>query len=360
MNTFYKTYVPFLMLMICSTAFAQMTSSKSIHKTYEINNTGALYLDNKYGDITINGWDKETIEIKIDIEAIDKKNENSDAILDRIQPKFKVANNYVNIVSEIEEKKTSFFSKYFNKINPFEPEKSNIAINYTINLPANCDVEIVNKFGDLIFNDWSGKLKATVNHGDVWLNESIKSATIDVKFGKLRAKAINFANIVLKNGNIELEEAKYLNLKTSGTNITIDQVEELEISSNKDNAVFNYIKNIEGSLRFSSLKIEVLENEIDLNTKITDLEILKIKQPNSKIRLEQTSSNITINISGTSFVFDANLEQGTLKLPKSFNDVNTSMIDEGKRIRTIKASYGTPKNGIFSITGKKGSITLME
>lgn len=360
MNTSYNIYMLFFTLMVSTVMSSQKTLSKNINKTFDLTNTGELFLDNKYGDIIINGWEKDEIKISIKIEANNKKNDTPKELLDRIKPNFRVANNHINIVSEITERNTSIFSKYFKKANPFDLDKNNISINYTINLPTNATIEIINKFGDIILNDWTGKLKTTLKHGDIWITESIDNAEIDIKYGKLKTKSISSASITIKNGNIELDEAKYLNLKSNGSNIRINKVDKLDFISNKDDATFNYIHNIYGNLKFSSILIKELNKKINLTTKITDVDILKINQPNTSIKLNQTSSNININIEGLSFDFDATLEQGTLKLPKSFKNIETNMTDERNKIREIKASYGTTKSGSFSLTGKKGTITLIE
>jgi len=348
------------MFVISSTVFSQITANKNIKENYKFTNTGKLYLENQYGDITINGWDKDEIEIDINIEVTDHNNEDAKNILNRINPRFRNTNNYLNIISEISEKNDNLFSKYFRKLNPFSLEKSNISINYSIHLPINVEIEISNKFGDVIINDWHGKLKTTLKHGDIWVSEAINSAEIDLKYGKIKIKSMDYATINLKNGNIEIDDVEFLNLTSSGSEINIKKIDELKLISNKDNGKFNYLKSVRGDFKFSSILIRELGSKINITSKITDLEILKIIPPNPNIEINQISSNIDINISSLSFVFEATLEQGTLRLPKSFKNIKTRMIDKGRKIREINAIYGTTKSGTISLTGKKGNITLNE
>jgi hypothetical protein len=54
------------------------------------------------------------------------------------------------------------------------------------------------------------------------------------------------------------------------------------------------------------------------------------------------------------------LEEGLLRLPKTFENIETQMIDKGKKIRDIKATYGNSKEGSISITGEKGAILLKD
>ena len=51
-----------------------------------LTNEGALSLDNKYGNIYINGWDKDSIAIVIKIEAKGRNVSKAQALLDRVNP----------------------------------------------------------------------------------------------------------------------------------------------------------------------------------------------------------------------------------------------------------------------------------
>ena len=360
MHIFYKKITPIVILLLSFSMHSQEVLTKTINEIYEMTHAGELHLDNKYGNITINGWEENDISIKIDIKVTNKKKENAKALLDRIVANIKTANDFVSITSEISEKNTSLFSRYFNKVNPFDFDKSNVEINYTIYLPINAEIDITNKFGDVIIDNWTGKLKANVEHGDLWINDAINNARIDMKFGKLRSKSIAYGTISLKNGDVDIKSSKNLLLKTSGTKIEIDQVIDLEIISSKDEIIIQKVGKIRGELNFSNAQIEHVEKKINLSLKVAELRIVKINEPDAYVSINQESSDININITGLSFKFNATLEQGLLRLPKAFYNVENNMIDKSKRIREIGGAYGISTSGIFSFTGKKGVIVLKE
>lgn len=346
--------------MLGLTVSAQETVSKKVEKSYGLTNNGELHLNNKYGDVLINGWDRNAIKLVVDIEVSHKKKENAKDLLDRIDIETKVTNDFVSITSGINEKSTSFFSRYFNKMNPFDLDKSNIKINYTIYLPSNAEMDITNKFGDVIISDWEGKLKANVEHGNVWINDDLTNANISMKFGKLHTKNITYGNLTLKNGELDLEESKQLKINSSGTNMEIGTVSSLEIYSSKDEININEVTSIQGELAFSKVHINSVGEEIRLTTKIADLWVSKIEKPNSRIHIDQESSELNINIAGQSLIFNATLEQGLLRIPTSFTDIHTDVINKGKKIREINATYGNGPYGEFILTGLKGVIILKE
>ncbi len=109
MDTFYKK--PLLAISVMLFAFsvqAQQKVSKIISKDFTMAHMGKLRLDNKYGDVTITGWDKNKISIIVDITVIHKKKENAENLLKRISAHIKDQNGVTNVTSVIAEKSSGF------------------------------------------------------------------------------------------------------------------------------------------------------------------------------------------------------------------------------------------------------------
>ncbi len=361
-TTYYKYHLPILIIMfLAHSGWAQEKVSKKIDKVYSLTNAGELHLENKYGNVIINGWEKKTVQIIIDIQVTKKKKDDAKELLSRIIPTINTAQDFVSVSSTIEEKSNSIFSKLFDKANPFDFDKSNIQIDYTIYLPFNAEINITNKFGDIIISGWNGKLKANLQHGDMWVNKDVNNANIEMKFGKLKTKSITYGNIQFKNGEIEIKNSKDLRIHSSGTIIAINNVENLEISSSKDQISIEETGTIRGELMFSKINISNLYENMNLTLEVADLWVSNIKKINANISIDQESSELNINIAGIAIDFNASLEQGLLRIPRSFTNVKTDMIDKRKRIRNISATYGNGSvRGKFKINGKKGIIVLKE
>ena len=356
----YKKIVLLILILVGYSIQSQEILTKKIEKTFKMTNAGELHLDNKYGNIVITGWEENKATVVIDIKVNKKKKENAKVLIDRIVADIKIAGDFASITSEISEKNTSFFSRYFNKVNPFEFDKSNVEINYKVYLPINAEIDVTNKFGDIVIDNWTGKLKANLEHGDLWINDAVSNANIDMKFGKLRAKSVTYGTINLKNGDIDIKKSKNLLLRTSGSNIDINTITNLELYSSKDEITIEHVGDIIGEIYFSKVTAQHVEDKISLLMSVAELRVEKINQPDAMVDINQESSDIHINITGLSFKFNATLEQGLLRLPKTFSNINSKMLDKSERLREIKASYGSPKEGIFSFIGKKGVIVLNE
>lgn len=349
-----------LVLVIGQSVTAQEKVSKKIVKTYTLTDAGKLHLENKYGNITLNGWDKNEISVEIVIMVNHRKKENAEALLDRIQPVDKKSDEYVSLGYEILEKNDGWFANLFEKANPFDYDRSNIQIDYTVYMPKKASLKVVNTFGDVIIEDWTGVLKATVEHGDLWINENLDKADVLMKYGKLRAKNISYGAIELKNGELDMEDSKSLRINSSGSDITLNAITSLELYSNKDEVSLDRVDTMYGTLRFTSLQLNQLNKDIDMTMKLADFRIANILDPKATIAIDQESSEVSLSVGDFSHRFEATLEEGLVRLPKSFENIDSEMLDKGKKLRKIKASYGKNPEGSISITGRKGVVLLKE
>ena len=346
--------------LISLSIFSQERVTKKIENTVFMTTSNSLNLEHKYGDVIVNGWNKDSLSILVEVEVNDKNEDQASELLNRIEFELKTIGDVINVSTKISDKNSSVFTKYFNKANPIDSHKGNVKINYVIYLPKNAAIEISNKFGDVVLNDWQGILNVNLEHGDLWIEKGIDKASLMMKFGKLKAKTINYANIELKNASVTIDFAENLKMNSSGSNIDINSVKTLELDSSKDETQIKKVDNLRGKIAFSEIVLDTVSEAIDLELKVTDFKVSKITLPEAYIYIKQSASDIDIGINEFAFKFNAYLEQGVIRIPKSFENIKTTMIDKGKRLREINATYGKNPSGKISITGEKGTIILRE
>lgn len=360
-GTFYKYGLTALIIgLFTSSGFAQNEHTKQWQRSYDLPANGTVQIENKYGNVVVNGWDQDKLQVTIDIKVVHRKDDNAKKLLDRIQPEVTQAGDFVRITSQIVERSSSLLSRYFNKANPFDFDKSNIQINYEVYLPMNTELDITNKFGDVVIGAWHGDLDANVQHGDVWVNDDISTAKVDMRFGKLNLGTIGYGNIKMNNGGIDIEDAQKLKIISSGSNIQLDKVNNLEVYSSKDEVSLEAIGSLRGDFKFSNVDISIIEQEMFLTLRIAEVDIKKFINPTPEIDIVQESSEINMDVSGLSFDFKATLEQGLLRVPKTFTNVKSTVTNPGRKIRDITAKYGSGKGGDFSINGIKGVIVITD
>ncbi|SHG71318.1 hypothetical protein [Flagellimonas flava] len=346
--------------LITTSLAAQSERTKQWKKSYDLPASGTVQIENKYGNVAINGWDREELQVVIDIKVVHRKDENAKKLLDRIQPEVTQAGDFIRITSEIVDRSSSLFSRYFNKANPFDFDKSNIKIDYEVYMPVNAELNITNKFGDVVIGAWNGDLEANLQHGDIWINDPVSTAKVDMRFGKLNFGDVGYGNIKMSNGAIDIENAQKLKIISSGSDIKLDDVANLELYSSKDEVYLEAVGSLRGDFKFSNVDIGSVDSEMFLTLRIAEVEIKKVLRSDAGIDIVQESSQVNINVSGMVFDFKATLEQGLLRVPKTFRNIGTNVTNPGRKVREITADYGQGTGGDFTINGIKGVIVITD
>jgi len=347
-----------LLLVSVHCAVAQEKVHKTIEKSFSFTNSGAFQIENKYGTVTLKGWDKNKVLVNIEVTVNHRKKENAEDLLGRISPKIKTSNNYISIVSEITNKSTGWFADLLNRANPIDFDRSHVQIDYEVYLPKKAGLKVTNRFGDVVIENCTGTLNTLIEHGDLWIGENLNKADIVLKYGKVRAKDLNYADVDLKIGELNMENSKNLRLKSDGSEIHVNSVNSLEIYSNKDNISINKVGSLFGNLDFTTFKMERLVGDVDVTMKIADFQVYNIINPSADISIQQESADITLTVGHFPHNFTATLEQGVVRLPKSFENVSSEILDKGRRLRKIDATYGKERKGHISIQGEKGIVTI--
>lgn len=358
-HLFYKNIINALLVLMSCAVFGQNKVSKEIKKTAAFYNNGQLYLENKYGDIFIDGWDKDIIEITVEIEAKGKNLEKAKELLNRINPEIEISGNVIMLKSHISEREQGFFNKYIRKVDAFNSEKTNTNINYRIYLPKQAEIEINNKYGDVIITNWRGALKAEVEHGDLRVTDSISKSNIAIKYGQLKASVLDNTSIIAKDATLSVAKSNKMKLDSNGSEIRFEEINNLELHSNKDNINIEQQNTIFGYVKYSTISLSNLNSKANLELHLAELRVLKCNK-NPIVNINQNTSNVYINISEYNFGFSAKLEQGVLRIPKTMKNISSKVLDKKNKIRNVKASYGNSHLGTLDLIGYKGIIILKE
>ncbi|WP_430410950.1 hypothetical protein [Kordia sp.] len=358
-SSFYKTFLcGVLCLLSYQHVLGQHKLNKEIRETHTFTDENKLYLENLYGNIFLTGWDKNTIEIVVNIEAEGKNEDKAQKLLDRVKTDITVTNAEVKIISKIEKKEGGLLGRYISKIDPFKNEKT--TINYTIYLPKKATIEVYNKYGDITISGWNGNLKTVLEHGDLRISDELKNANITVKHASLNVVELHESFITSKDASLEIYNGTNLKIDSDGSEMILSNIKNLQLNSNKDNINIVKIDSISGNIKHSKTVFKTVGGKVKLDLNYGELRILKHLQNEPNLEINQTEAEVYINISETAFNFKAKLEQGVLRIPKTMENIESEIIDRKDKIRRISASYGAKNTGTITCTGYKGVIILKE
>lgn len=140
---------------------AQVKEERVETNSFPIGANGQLLINNKYGYVECNVWEKDSVKIQIEVIVNTRKAEDADDLINSIRIDF---NQFVDLVEArtvFGDNRKSFLKTYLSKIDPFDNNK--VDVNYTVWLPSSVKLEIENKFGDVLIENRTGDIDITLS-----------------------------------------------------------------------------------------------------------------------------------------------------------------------------------------------------
>ncbi|MCC9137199.1 hypothetical protein ACFSKU_04310 [Pontibacter silvestris] len=287
---------------------------KSFDKTYKVSNSELLNIENKFGKIHVNTWNRKEVQVRIDIVARASSEQNAQKILDGITISESRDSKMISLRTEMESIRTSG-----NSNRSFE-------INYTVFMPEENPVALKNSFGEVYLADLKGKADITVKYGSLKTNNlSNSSNNIRVAFGSGSCGFINHGNI----------DVAYSDFSVDGTN------------------------GLQGSSKFSDLIIGSLGEVLTMDVKYGSFKVDNISRNVRSINVASGFSPVSLGFADNSaFDFDVNVQFADFKYDKS--SVNITSLEKGHTSAEYKGRYGgSTAKGSVNVVSKYGDVKFI-
>ena len=130
----FKSGLIFLLFLVnTGTLWAQFEKKKEIIKTFDVDSDTELVISNKYGDVHINSWDKNVIDVKVTVTA--KKRSESRALesLEKVHIDISESSGRIEFETEI-------------RGNLSNRTGEHITIDYVVNMPKSNNMHVKNAY----------------------------------------------------------------------------------------------------------------------------------------------------------------------------------------------------------------------
>jgi hypothetical protein len=332
MKTLYRMLpvLIFIFMLSPSKSSAHDDYTKIIKKEYAVDPNAQLLLDNKFGQIHCNNWDKNLVSVEVRITVTASSLEKATKLLD-----------LVNIVSEgtpsSVQVRTVFDKEGFSG-------NSKVSVDYTVNMPATVNLNLTNKFGDVFLNDLSGKGNLNVAYGNIEVNKLLNSDNvIDIKFGKGDIQYITGAMVSLRYSDMKVDYAGSLYVDSKFSNLEGGKIISLSIGFEGGKLDVENSSVVTGKSKFSDLSFSNLDKKIDLDIQYGNCDVDQISADFALVSVRNKYGSVTVNIpSGTGYTLDADLKFCDLDFPEDNANFTQKII--GNTSKSYKATVGKNPN----------------
>ncbi|MCE7067626.1 hypothetical protein [Dyadobacter sp. CY326] len=313
---------------------------RNIVKVFNVANDDQLVVDNQFGQVKINLWNRDEIKVEIIVTANAPTDGRASEYLGAVKIDEKRYKNQIGLTTHID--RSQFGNSGWNNK---KGEKNFIQIDYTVYMPKENALIVRNKFGDTDIPSFHAPLTVDSRYGNFVANLLDNAENIiDVKYGSAKIGRMDGGKLECQYSNLKLDLAK----KVFITN----KFGELNIGD---------VTNLDADIDYSGAKIGTMRGsgKIKLNY-----------SGNFKIdQLTNSAENIDIQASYSSIILPADANQfnvtvtyGNFSYPAS--NVNFSMQpskdDKSYKQKQYQGKVGTGSGTRITVVSRFGDVKLKD
>lgn len=331
-----------LFLLIIYPLSAQSVSEKrSFIKSLPIAKGARLEVKNKYGDIHITSWNKDSVNIMAEIEAFAPNHSKLQKMLDGIEINITGTTSLIRAETEFGKEITVLLESFKGLTEKIIQYDSRVEINYYINIPDNADIDIENQFGDISIENNAGVISINLSNGDFDANSLNRISELSLNFGDAEIGSIKSGKINTTFSKFRISQGSDLVISSTSSRFELDKAEKIELESRRDKFFIGDVSGLEGISYFTDYKIENLSGNTNLELKYGSFDAERVDNRFDKINLNSAYSDITADFDpAASFEFEIRHTNAFVVLPD-------------KNIKSEKETLNKDKKE-FLITGEVG------
>ncbi|HCN82930.1 MAG TPA: hypothetical protein DIT07_04820, partial [Sphingobacteriaceae bacterium] len=291
----------------------KIDKTKTISKSYPVDKNDKLRINNKYGKVIINTWEKNEVKVDVEVKVNGGTDSRAQESLDRVH------------INESKQGSLISFETVFDPSIGTNRSGEKREVNYTVYMPASNALEIKNGYGNTsILSDFSGAVDIQQSYGNLTTENLVNpSNNIKASYGGVSIGNLKSGTMDISYGNLKLATVGKLDAKISYSPVRIDRISgDLDLN-------LRYT----GELKIG--KVDPLVKNIDIDASYSSVSLTF--DPNA---------NFSFAVSGNHTSFDYNKSRVTSLSSFTNNDKKLYSGKYGKETDSrvnIKSHYGSVK-----------------
>lgn len=337
-------------------------NSRSLREAYRVAATTEVQVINKYGDVHLIPWEKDSVVYEIDMSVTSNKQAKVDKIFDYIDFDFRSTTYYV-IAQTVFEGQDNIWSEMADVASTIFSSGTTTRIDYTVYFPAGNDIKIENKFGNIYTTDHRGKVDITLSNGDLKGNNFTGPTRLKVDFGNVSIDNITSANVTLSYADFTLDKAGDIRFESRSSTIYLNGIEQLFLDSRRDKFYIKSAGEVSGEVFFSYLNLDKVISKINLKTNYGEIKLLGISPKFTRFDLAAQYTDINIYLDDEHlFEFDITRDDRS-QIMASIDLISKKEVPVPGMEKTFRSTITAGKTdrpkALIIISLKSGKIYLM-
>jgi len=310
-------------------------------KSFPASSNTAIEIINKYGDITVSTWEKDSVKFEITITAKASKLSTAKELFEMAEVKFTTNSNMI-LASLLWGDNVNAFKRGAVEVNLAAGSSQVLRIDYKVFIPSGNVLKIENRFGDVFLPELKGKTYLSLYHGNLRADKIKNAKNIIVKYGDVKINEILEGELEVLFGDIMIEDAGDIFIQSTSGAIEIEKANKLHIEGTNSKIRIEKIDDLTTDVTLSDIRVRKLNKKLNSTTKFGDITVDFISNSFQSISVFASTGEVSLGFdSNASFLFDVQMEKS-----KSVQfDADFIITDDDKM------------DNFRSVTGKKGEST---
>ena len=342
-------------VLVFTAAFAGTEEySKNLHKEYDANANTLLFIQNKFGDIDINNWDKNQVSIDVTI-TVDHTNEaKAKEMLDYINVSFNQSGDRIEAITTIDDK--------FNRVNNFSFDKKEFSIDYKVYIPKNIKLNAENKYGSLFINEITGESVISVKYGNLKINKILREnvkplSEVNLAYSNGTITECEWLNVNLKYSKLQIDKSKAIIAITKYSKLYVDNASSIVCESKYDEYRIGKITNFVATTAYTNFEFDQVSKKLDIDNRYGGVSVGFVPKDFELIEIENEYGDIEIKIEpGASYNINAYAKYADIDYP---SNARVSKIKENTSL-SVEGLIGSDSNtkSVVKVQTKYGDVEL--
>ena len=307
MKSIYKITLLLLFIPLLTSANGtnpKHEKSRVIKKSFSVNEDAKVSLNNRYGNLNITTWNKNTVEIEVTITV--KGND-----LDDVEDKLSTINVEFNANSHLVEAETVFGSKKSNWSWWRKSKNLNYKINYVVKMPKSNSVDLDNDYGNIYLDNLDGRADINCDYGKISVGELSASGN-NINLDYSSNSSIGF----MKSGDVNIDYSK-LTIETSEkirinadySNIKLDKTDNVSFNCDYGSISIDEANDIKGNADYLTMRIGTVRKNLYIDTDYGSLSVKNLAKGFENVEIDGQYAGIKIGVDpDASFNFEIDLQ----------------------------------------------------
>lgn len=325
----------------------QDEKKKVIEKSHKVSASTVLRIENKFGEVKINSWDKNEFSIEVEMIGKGRNEDRAQKILDAIDVSISEGSAEVSYKTQIPKNNKNRNDEGFE-------------INYTVYMPESNPLSIDNSFGDVTMGNRTGELNLDVSYGSMKVGNIEGFSDIRLSFGSGSVGDSKEGEYVIKYSKFEIESGTEMDLEQGFSDVEIGEVDVLEIESKYGGVEIEKANKVDAEAHFSGFEIEELTGSLELDCSyLGDFSIDKLAKTFTLVDIDGKFGSYEISIEpGLAANIDAEFSFADLKVSSDVDATFSYQIKESNSATYKGKIGGGDPNKMIRIDSGYGNLRL--